>query len=189
MVFGFGKKKYAPKYNDHGPQPALGGQARAYFSQEFSDLNSELLTGMSGEHPKYDNGEGSKATIYADRNLRYDREKLCHSYGHPQDRFQNYSVQANRNAQNPYLRHLAAGNNGRNRVESVRSPDEPHTFGGSTVASVNLQQNAGRLSPERVCYAIDHSAKYAESLIVLSTRSCINAYCTYLIRMLSPRMV
>lgn len=30
MVFGFGKKKYAPKYN-HGPQPVQGGQAAARF--------------------------------------------------------------------------------------------------------------------------------------------------------------
>ena len=178
MVFGFGKRgkektisKYAPKYNDHGPQPVRGGQAEAYFPNEWSTFKGELLTGMSGEYPKIDNGEGPKHTIYSDSNLRYDREKRCQSYGHPQDRFQDYSVQANREARSQYLRHLAAGNNGRNKVEPVKSPDEPHTFGGSTVASVNLQQNTGRLSSERVCYAIDHSAKYAESLYVLNRQS------------------
>ena len=88
MVFGSGKKgkgkttsKYAPKYNDHGPQPVLGGQAVAKFPKEWSTFKGELLTGMSGEHPKIDNGEGPKRTIYTDYNLRYDREKQCQSYG------------------------------------------------------------------------------------------------------------
>ena len=178
MVFGLGKpgkgktsSKYAPKYNNHGPPPTDGGQPRAKFAKEWFEFKSELLDGMSGEHPKIDNGNGPKRTIYANKNLRYDREKKCQSYGHPQDQFQDYSVQANRESGNRHLRHLANGNNGRNRVEPVRSPNEPYTFGGSTIASVNLQQGAGRLSPKRVSYAIDHSAKYAESLYVLNRQT------------------
>src|SRR5271154_423247 len=172
MVFGFGTKKtsrYAPKYNDHGPQPISGGQASAKFPGQWADFKDELVKGMNSKD--IDNEGGSKKTIYEDNNLRYDREKPVNSYGHPKDVFQNYSVQANRQTRHPYLHHLAAGNNGRNRVEPSRSPDAPYTFGGSTVASVNLHQNAGRLNPERVSYAIDHSAKYAEPIYVLGRQS------------------
>jgi hypothetical protein len=42
MVFGFGNRgkekrtsKHAPRYNDHGSQPILGGQAAAKFSNEW----------------------------------------------------------------------------------------------------------------------------------------------------------
>jgi len=107
MPFGFGKENkkfsnYAPKYK-HGPAPVDGGQAQAHFPDEWSEFRSGLQDGMSGEFPKIDNGGGSKDTLYKDDNLRYDREKPCYSYGHPQDRFHNYSVQANSNAQNLYL--------------------------------------------------------------------------------------
>lgn len=92
MVLKKKDSKYAPVY-DHGILPK-GGQAARHFPKEWSEFKSELANGMSGPYPTIDNGEGPKKTIYKNEDLRYDREKLCQSHGHPHDRFQDYSVQA-----------------------------------------------------------------------------------------------
>lgn len=169
----FGKKKtskYAPKY-EHVPDPSGGGIAQEKFSREWEEFKTRLHSKMSGDNPKVDNGEGSKHTSYSDANLRYDREKLCRSYGHPKDRFQNYSVQANRESMNAYLHGIAATGNGRHKVQAQKGTDESPTFGGSTIANVNLQQNSGRITPKRASWAIDHSARHAQPTYVLNRES------------------
>jgi hypothetical protein len=133
MGWSFGKKHEHPNVGDKG------GQHQIEFPKEWSTFMNGLSEGMSGSHPKIDNGQGSKSTIYATKDLRYDREKQCHSYGHPQDNFQNYSVQANLGAKNSHLRKLANGGNSKSRVPETRAEGHYSTFGGSTVASVNLQ--------------------------------------------------
>jgi hypothetical protein len=111
---------------------AHGGQTR-HFTDEWGATRAALRTGMTGEYPRFDNGEGPKKTIYPGQfGLRYDREKVCQSYGHPHDRFQNYSIQANRGAQNNYLSALAANSNGSHRVPAISTGPHPHTFGGPT---------------------------------------------------------
>ena len=173
MGWGLGKKKtkYAPKPH-HPTVGPLGGQSQTKFHDEWSSFMGALNEGMSGDHPKIDNGQGPKRTIYADKNLRYDREKPCYSYGHPQDNFQNYSVQANRQTRNSYLHTLAQGGNGSNRAPEIRTEGEYPTFGGSTVASVNLQQPVPP-SPKSVAYAINHSAYNAEPLYVVNPQTNI----------------
>ena len=94
---------------------------------------------MSGPYPAIDNGESPKKTIYKNEDLRYDREKLCQSHGHPHDRFQDYSVQANRESDNSYLKRLAKNSNGNHRAPPVTGgPTQAPTFGDSTITNVNL---------------------------------------------------
>lgn len=158
--------KYAPAY-DHGILPK-GGQAAKHFPKEWAEFKGGLANGMSGQYPAIDNGEGPKKTIYKNEDLRYDREKLCQSHGHPDDRFQDYSVQANRESDNSYLKRLAKNSNGSHRAPPVTGgPTQVPTFGGSTIANVNLQQNAP-LSPKRVVWAIDHSQSTAQPTYVLN---------------------
>jgi hypothetical protein len=165
------KTMYAAKPS-HPEVGLLGGQPQAQFSKEWSSFMGGLSKGMSGDHPKIDNGQGSKRTIYANNELRYDREKQCYSYGHPQDNFQNYSVQANIGASNNYLQALAKGGNGSRRAPEIRKVGHYPTFGGSTVASVNLQQPVPP-SPKRVAYAINHSAYHAEPLYIVNKQTNI----------------
>ena len=162
--------KYAPAY-DHGAPPPQGGQAKAKFRKPWDEFKEELLDGMSGEFPQIDNGSGPKKTIYQNNNLRYDREKPCQSYGHPRDNFQNYSIQANRDAEHPYLNNMAQNSNGAHRVKPTTSSNTFSTFGGSTVANINIQQNSGRISPSRVIWAADHSAAYGQPVYVVSQHS------------------
>ena len=141
--------KYAPAY-DHGGPPPQGGQAKAKFRKPWNEFKEELLDGMSGGFPQIDNGSGPKKTIYENNNLRYDREKPCQSYGHPHDNFQNYSIQANQDADHPYLNRMAQNSNGAHRVKPSTSSNTFSTFGGSTIANINIQQNSGRISSSRV---------------------------------------
>lgn len=109
----FSKKKSAQSTSCLKVEVAKNGeQANKFFKEAFNDFKGELSDGITGQFPAIDNGEGPKRTIHKDINLRYGREKLCQTYGRPADRFQNYSVQANRNADDGYLRGLAANNNG-----------------------------------------------------------------------------
>ena len=153
------------------PNVPYGGLPAERFPEVFDNFKNELQSRMSGEYPQIDNGSGPKKTIYPGKELRYDREKPCESNGHPNDQFQAYSVQANINGKHPEVRRLAKNANGQHRAPQQSRPGEPPTFGGSTIASVNLQQNTGRrITPQRVRYAISHSAEHAESLFVLDRK-------------------
>ena len=87
----------------------------------------------------------AKENFYFGDDLRYDRKRTCQSHGHPNDQFQAYSVQANINAKHPQVRNLSKNANGQHRAPQRSIPDELPTFGASTIASVNLQQNTGGL--------------------------------------------
>lgn len=156
---------YAPRH-EHESWGSMRNQTWGFRKiwNDFIDALRDLFT-----LGRVDNGTGSKRTVYNDieGNLRYDREKPCRSYGHPHDNFMNYSVQANLRAPNHYLRNLAAGGNGGHRASDQSQAGAP-AFGGSTIANVNLQQRPGRpLTGDRVRWAINHSAAYAEPLYVL----------------------
>jgi hypothetical protein len=77
------------------PSVPYGGLPAQHFPGAFNKFKDELQSRMTGEYPQIDNGSGPKKTIYPGKDLRCDREKPCQSYGHPNDQFQAYSVQAN----------------------------------------------------------------------------------------------
>ena len=70
-------------------------------------------------------------------------------------------------SKNKYLAKLAEGANGQHRV-AAKGEDEECTFGGSTIACVNLQEceDKGPLTPKRVRHAADHAAKTGQVLYV-----------------------
>ena len=140
--------QFAPPHQH--PKVLYGGLPMSKFPEEFKELKDELESKMSGEYPKIDNGSGTEKTILPGTDLRYDREKSCHSYGHLNDQFQAYSVQANLEAEHPYIEKLANNANGQHRAPKQSRPGEPLSFGRSTIASVNLQHYTSRpLSPQR----------------------------------------
>lgn len=69
---------------------------------------------------------------------------------------------------NHYLSRLAANSNGRHRAQpDAGAPNRPPTFGGSTIANVNHQQDVP-LSPKRVVWAIDNSQETAQPTYVVN---------------------
>lgn len=79
--------------------------------------------------------------VCKNNDLRFDREHPCQSCGHPADNFYNYTFQANDGTRNAHLKKLANGENGTCRVPPQRVPSKYMLFRGSTVSSVNSQQN------------------------------------------------
>lgn len=161
------KQVFAPKYEHDKPMPP----AATHFVREWKNMREELLEGMkagSATTPRIDNGPGDRHTVHTNANLRYDRERVLTGNGHPADKFTNYQIQANRGAPNSHLKHLAASGNGKHKASGA--------FGGSTVASVNLQQPpAGRrLTPTRVMYALEHSNRYGETIHVVDRQSNVD---------------
>ena len=99
----------------------------------------------------------NSATMYQNDDLRYDCQCPCQSYGHPRD---NYQVQANAGSGNPRLRSMAASGNAGNRAPARPGLGGSATLGGSTLASVNVQQSAGYIPSRRVGSALHHSRRY-----------------------------
>jgi ribosomal protein L40E len=154
---------YAPKYEHDKPMPRAAPQ----YSTEWKDMRDELLEGMTAganTTARIDNGPGDRRTVHTNIDLRYDRERVLAGNGHPADKFTNYQIQANKGSKSKHLKNLAASGNGQHKALGG--------FGGSTVASVNLQQTpAGRrLTPIRVMYALEHSNRYGETIHVLDRR-------------------
>jgi hypothetical protein len=169
---GFGKKKqkpqdlYAPIYCPNPPnESARRGQAE-HFRPEWDDLKEEIQSGLTADYPPFHLGGGRKATVLDTGDLRFDREYPCKSYGHPADKFHNYAIQANEESSNGYLRNMASSGNGRHRLPPQQDPSQFMTFGGSTISSVNLQQDVP-LTPKRVSYALEHSMRTASPVWVL----------------------
>ena len=129
-------KRFAPNYQHNNPHPP----AAPAYAGEWKIMREELLKGMGADStktPRIDNGPGDRHTVHSTKNLRYDRERVLTGNGHPADKFTNYQIQANKGADNRHLKQLAASGNGQHKASGA--------FGGSTVASVNLQQPpAGR---------------------------------------------
>lgn len=118
--FLFGKTREKQHSEQNLKEYGYPGDHNYNFKTEWADFKTGLHGAMEGPYPVVDNGAGKKATMYQDVNLRYDREKACQSNGHPHGEFMNYSVQANYGADNSYLRNLANGHNGPNKVRPGR---------------------------------------------------------------------
>jgi hypothetical protein len=155
---------YAPPY-DHGKK--VGAGQTWNFRTEWDDFKDGMDRAMQGPFPQVDCDGGPKATVFSTLDIRFDREKSCKSNGQPQDKFINYSAQANKESMNSTLSKLAKGANGQHRVPAKDEEDEC-TFGGSTIACVNLQDCQGkrRITPKLVRHAVDHSAKTGQVLYV-----------------------
>jgi hypothetical protein len=134
------RKSSLVRLGRHKGKPEFVGDHRTNFNKAWRDFNRGLLPEMEVPYPKIDNAAGKKATMYQDDNLRYDREKAIKSNsGHPHGNFMNYSIQANDKTDNERLSKLANGGNGPGKVKPRGNVPPGPTFGGSTVASVNLQ--------------------------------------------------
>ena len=87
-----------------------------------------------------------------------------------------YQVQANAGSGNPRLRSMAAMGNGANRAPARPGLGGNATLGGSTLASVNVQQSAGYIPSRRVGSALHHSRRDGDSLYVVSGDSKPNPW-------------
>lgn len=152
-----------PRPQRYAPMPPHDPNALGDYRRPWRRFMDGLREAMGGSHSRINHEGTQMATLYSDNNLRYDRQAPCRSYGHPRDDFVNYQVQANRGADDPRLRNLAARGNGQNRAEGG-----PGRFPGSTIASINVQQGGGYIPPGRIGYALHHSQRHGQSMYVVS---------------------
>ena len=148
------QKQFAPNtcpYDwDKHPVP-LG--LRQVLKESKIELVGEMKKG------RVDNYAGDRKTVWSNKNLRYDRERMLGGSGHLVDKFTNYyQLQANSEAWNDRLRSLAATGNGLHASQMA--------FSGSTVASVNLQQPRDQLlSPEKSWVSYQTFCKNGRNLV------------------------
>jgi hypothetical protein len=111
---------------------------------------------------------------YAQLGIRYDCEKTVTSNSdHPsQLTYANYMAQANSGRhQHPILQGLANRNNGAKKAPAANE-EHYRSFGGSTIASVNVEMSAQPPPADRVAAAVMQSARWGPPpLYVLSSES------------------
>jgi hypothetical protein len=149
--------------------PPYGEGETGFFKKEWNDL----MHGLRGKtrNNVVDLGSGKKATVHKTSDLRFDRECTSHSgrvpgNRHPNDEFNKYSVQANRESRNDYLRNLASGGNGQHRAQATE-----YTYGGSTLANVHYQSSRQSKLADRDLAAIGRAARTGEGVFVTSPKT------------------
>jgi len=139
-----------------------GNPAFRLYRKPFEEIRREIK-----QKPHDYAGPG---TVVKTPDLRWDCQKLIED-----GTYANCAVQANRGADNAYLRRIAERGNGSRKVRPETNVERGRTLGGSTVASVNVQRYKGQLvSPGRVAHAVGHSAGGGEIVWVQNRESNIN---------------
>jgi hypothetical protein len=128
------------------------------YKESFEKLREEI---RAVEHHR----PQPKSKIKCTDDLRYDHQKL---FNRGDDCFGIYAAQANMGADNKWLKSKALKGNVKKGKSTDVDTQYASPLSGSTIASINVQQNRGRVSPKRAAHALGHSAIYNEQMWVMS---------------------